>query len=306
MQDITERKQSELALREAHDRLEERVRERTVELVHANRAKDEFLASMSHELRTPLNGILGLSESLEEGTYGKLQPRQINILRLIAESGKHLLELINDILDLSKIEAGKLELQAETIKVESLCQASLRMINQTAAQKRLKVSSSIASGIDLIRADDRRVKQMIVNLLSNAVKFTPKGGQVGLEVSREGDEAIRFTVWDSGIGIAEEQLEKLFKPFVQLDSSLSRKYAGTGLGLALVRDLAELHGGSVGVESELGKGSRFHFIIPDNFIQEDAAREPVETAIEFPQQNILPQSSTTVLLVEDNKINMMV
>ena len=136
------------------------------------------------------------------------------------------------------------------------------MIKQSAFQKRLQFSISNTSNIEVIHGDDRRLKQMLVNLLSNAVKFTPAGGQVGLEVSREGDHAIRFTVWDTGIGIPADQLNKLFKPFVQLDSSLSRQFSGTGLGLALVRNLAELHGGSVGVESEPGKGSRFHFILP--------------------------------------------
>ncbi|MDO9300683.1 MAG: PAS domain S-box protein, partial [Anaerolineales bacterium] len=157
--------------------LEMRVEERTAELIRANRAKDEFLAGMSHELRTPLNGILSLSESLEGGTYGKLEPHQVEILHIIAESGKHLLELINDILDLSKIEAGKLELQASPMAVEAFCQASMRMIKQTAFQKRLQISVSNTSNIEVIHADERRLKQMLVNLLSNAVKFTPEGGQ---------------------------------------------------------------------------------------------------------------------------------
>ena len=288
--------------------LETRVVERTADLIRANRAKDEFLATMSHELRTPLNAVLNMSESLEEGVYGEITPRQIGVLRIIAESGRHLLELINDILDLSKIEAGKLELRAEPVPVEILCQASLRMIKETALLKGVQVSMSNASNIEVILADGRRLKQMLVNLLSNAVKFTSPGGQVGLEVSREGDHTIRFSVWDTGIGIPADQLEKIFKPFVQLDSSLSRQYTGTGLGLALVRELAELHGGSVGVESEVGKGSRFYFILPIQSLNApivesetpSAELKPMETAIQHTGEK------KRILLVEDNVTNMLV
>ncbi len=287
--------------------LEMRVEERTVELRKANRSKDEFLASMSHELRTPLNAVIGITEALEEGIYGELRPHQMEKLHIIAESGKHLLELINDILDISKIEAGKLELQAKPTAVDALCQASMRMVKQIAFQKSLQVSMLNTSNIEMIHADERRLKQMLVNLLSNAVKFTPEGGQIALEVSREGDHAIRFSVRDTGIGIPADQVGRLFKPFVQLDSSLSRQYTGTGLGLALTSQLAELHGGSMGVESEVGRGSCFYFIIPT---QSPAARvvESEKSAAQIPNQTPVKHEGKKrrILLVEDNAINRMV
>jgi PAS domain S-box-containing protein len=297
-------------LQRANMNLEARVRERTIELTRANRAKDEFLASMSHELRTPLSGIMSLSESLEAGTYGELTARQLEILHIVAESGKHLLELINDILDLAKIEAGKLELSAGPMAVELFCQASLRMIKQIAFQKNVDVSMSNTSNIEVIHADERRLKQMLVNLLSNAVKFTPEGGQVGLEVTKEGDHAIRFCVWDTGIGIPADQLGKLFQPFMQLDSSLSRQYTGTGLGLALVRDLAELHGGSVGVESKVGRGSRFYFIVPIQVLggrKIEGEQRESSAWVKSAEAHVSSQGEKRrILLVEDNAINMMV
>ena len=270
VRDITERKRMETALVAERASLARRVEERTAELSMANaelarasRLKDEFLASMSHELRTPLNAVLGLSEALQELVYGPLTERQLRSLRTIEESGRHLLALINDILDVSKVEAGKMELEIDSVSVESVCQASLGLIKQTAGEKRLRVSSTFDGAVTVMQADERHLKQILVNLLSNAVKFTPEGGEFGLEV--EGDveqELIHFTVWDTGIGIPPDQIERLFQPFVQLDSSLSRQYAGTGLGLALVHRLAKLHGGGVSVESEVGKGSRFTVSLP--------------------------------------------
>lgn len=250
--DITERKQAEARLRAAN-----------AELIHAATLKDEFLSGMSHELRTPLNGILTLTETLEEGVYGDLTSRQLDTLHFITESGHHLLALINDILDLSKIEAGKLEMELMLVNVNDICQLSLRMIKSSATQKSLRVHYSVNKALESLWADERRLKQMLVNLLSNAVKFTPEGGEIGLDVT--GDAAlarIRFTVWDMGIGIEADKLPLLFQPFVQLDSSLSRKHSGTGLGLSMVRRLAELHGGQVGVTSEPGKGSRFYIDLP--------------------------------------------
>lgn len=257
--DITERKKAEEQLRESA----ERISLANAELARATRLKDEFLASMSHELRTPLNAILGLAEALQEEVYGSLTERQRRSIVTIEQSGKHLLELINDILDLSKIESGKMELQIAPVSVQSLCESSLTFIRQQAHHKNIRLSSEIAQDIGDIEVDERRIRQVLVNLLNNAVKFTPNGGEVRLEVEADSDaEILQFSVIDTGIGIAPENLDKLFKPFVQLDSSLSRRYAGTGLGLALVRRIVEVHGGSVSLESEVGKGSRFSVILP--------------------------------------------
>jgi PAS domain S-box-containing protein len=264
--DISPRKQIELALRESEARLRQNHDELSVanrELEKAARLKDEFLASMSHELRTPLTGILGLSEALQLNTYGELSERQLKALRNIENSGRHLLELINDILDLSKIEAGKFDLQIEACSLAEICQASLQLTKGLAQQKQQLVSFSLDPASIIVRADARRLKQMLVNLLSNAVKFTPAGGSLGLEVlANEADERVRLTVWDKGIGIQTEDLPKLFKSFVQLDSSLARQHAGTGLGLSLVQKMAELQGGSVEVESTPGEGSRFTIVLP--------------------------------------------
>ncbi|MEQ8461966.1 PAS domain S-box protein [Coleofasciculus sp. E1-EBD-02] len=257
--DITERKQAEKQLRESN----ERISLANAELARATRLKDEFLASMSHELRTPLNAILGLAEALQEEVYGSLTPKQQKSLATIEESGKHLLELINDILDLSKIESGKMSLSVSLVSVDSLCESSLTLIKQQAQQKNIRLDYHIAPGLSEIEVDERRIRQVLVNLLSNAVKFTPDGGKVSLQVTTDPDgEQLQLSVIDTGIGIAPENLDKLFKPFVQLDSSLSRRYAGTGLGLALVRRIVELQGGSIALESEVGKGSCFTVNLP--------------------------------------------
>ncbi len=268
--DITERKQAEAALQTERAILTQRVAERTselslsnAELARAVRAKDEFLANMSHELRTPLNAVLGLSEALQEEVYGKLTEKQHFSLQTIEESGRHLLTLINDILDLAKIEAGREELLLDDVAIEFVCQASLRMIKQVAQKKNLRVIESFQMNVPSMQADERRLKQILVNLLSNAVKFTPEGGQIGLEVTTDTEHnQVYFTVWDTGIGIAPEHLERLFKPFSQIDGGLNRRHDGTGLGLSLVMRLAEMHGGSVAVASEVGQGSRFTITLP--------------------------------------------
>ncbi|NTU78106.1 MAG: response regulator [Chloroflexales bacterium] len=258
------------ALSEERSLLARRVAERTADLSLANaelaraaRLKDEFLATMSHELRTPLNAILGRAEALEEAIYGPVTAEQLTALHGITESGQHLLTLINDILDLSKIESGQLTLERNTLEVDLLCTMAMRMVAQVALAKRLTLTSNLDGQVQLLDGDERRLKQILVNLLSNAVKFTPAGGQVGLEVRGDPEQqTVTFTVWDTGIGIAAEDMPRLFQPFVQLDSSLSRQYTGTGLGLALVARLTQAHGGSVSITSTPAQGSRFSITLP--------------------------------------------
>ncbi|MDX2007717.1 MAG: response regulator [Meiothermus sp.] len=261
------------------------------ELARVSRLKDEFLANMSHELRTPLNAILGFSEALTEGIYGSLSEPQSGTLGLIAESGRHLLSLINDILDLSKIDAGRLHIQHAPVQVDEVCQASLRMVREAAHHKRLKVAFMADSAVRSLFSDERRLKQILVNLLSNAVKFTPEGGRVGLEVEADpGHGVVRFTVWDEGIGIEPEHLQGIFRPFVQVDSRLNREHPGTGLGLSLTQRLTELLGGSVSVESQPGRGSRFTIALP---------WQPAPPMGDAPTPGEATQAVQKALIVED-------
>ncbi len=316
--------EAEARLQQINRDLEARVQARSAELSAANaelqaantallragRLKDEFLANMSHELRTPLTGILGLAEVMGQGLYGTLTPQQMYALELIRRSGEHLHDLINDILDLSKVEAGKLELQREGVDVEAVCHASLEFIRPAAQKKNLRWRFSRDYQVTTLTADGRRLKQMLVNLLNNAVKFTPEGGQIGLEVAGDPDHHVaHFTVWDTGIGIALEQQRYLFQPFVQLDGGLARKYEGTGLGLALVRSLAEMHGGQVTVESAgLGQGARFILTLPWD---EERAAPPAAAAAPSAGQ-ALPSLAAwlgrppVILAADDNLTTLMV
>jgi CheY-like chemotaxis protein/nitrogen-specific signal transduction histidine kinase len=290
-----------------------RVEERTADLSRANsnlaralRVKDEFLANMSHELRTPLNAILGLSESLTEQVAGPLNDKQQRYLSTINESGHHLLSLINDILDLAKIEAGQVTLDINKVDVNAVCQASLRMVKQLSQRKNQEVNFEIDPNFGLMWADERRLKQMIVNLLSNAVKFTPESGSLGLEVHGDrSDNKVSISVWDQGIGINEADMQRLFKPFVQLDSGLAREATGTGLGLALVAQMAKLHGGSVTVESQIGKGSRFTIHLPWEPALAGDSLARLRTTNKF--RAIRPNEvRPTILLIEDtNEVVMM-
>jgi PAS domain S-box-containing protein len=266
-------------------RFEETLQQKNAELQNASRMKSEFLANMSHELRTPLNAIIGFSEVLRDGLVGKVTAPQRGFISDIYGSGTHLLSLINDILELSKIEAGNLALDLEPVSVASLFMNSLSIIREKAAARNIRLSMESPEGLGSMQADVRKIKQMVYNLLSNAVKFTADGGQVILRIARvprsnvatlsgaSAGRSLRFvdtgcaeflavSVTDTGIGIAPEALEQLFKPFSQIDGGLARKFEGTGLGLAMVRSLSELHGGVVAVESALGSGSRFSIWLP--------------------------------------------
>lgn len=247
---IAERKITETQLVEAKEAAEA-----------GSRAKSEFLATISHELRTPLNAILGLSGLLSQEILGSLNEKQKEYVNCIQSSGEHLLSLINDLLDLSKVEAGKEQLTFVPLNIQELCEYCLAMVREQAYEQGLKLNFRIDPQANICIADERRCKQMLLNLLSNAVKFTLVG-EVSLIV-RQLPQGIAFIVEDTGIGIAAQKLPLLFEPFRQLDSGLNRQFPGTGLGLALTRSLARLHGGDVTVESKLGEGSKFTLYLPD-------------------------------------------
>jgi len=266
--DITKQRLASEALQRSHDQLEARVRERTTELAEAknraesaDRLKSAFLASMSHELRTPLNSILGFTGILLKGLVGELNPEQRKQLGMVNKSSQHLLELINDLLDLSKIEAGELKLRAERVPVREVIEESVRIVTPLAAEKALALELHADAEMRDILGDRQRLRQVLINLLSNAIKFTPEG-RVELWAA-PADGRLRFRVVDTGIGIREEDLQTVFAPFQQIDNGLARRHEGTGLGLAICRRLVAMMGGEVTVTSQLGKGSTFEFSVPE-------------------------------------------
>ena len=338
-QELAERKQVETQLRQSNQQLAVSNRE----LARATRLKDEFLANMSHELRTPLNAILGMSEGLQDGIFGAINDRQHKSISLIEKSGKHLLALINDILDLSKIEANKFKIELSDISIQDLCQNSVLFIKELAHKKQIRLNTQLPDYLKRIniQVDDRRCRQVLINLLSNAVKFTPEGGTITLDVrvireqgipfvvkndappiglsatpqerhhsSQQPPWQIAFSIIDTGIGIAPENMNKLFQSFVQIDSSLSRQYAGTGLGLALVKRIVEMHGGTVSVQSELDRGSCFTVLLPfcpSAEIVVPSSLPPLVYPLLATDRRDPPAIELTkalVLVVEDNPANM--
>lgn len=269
------------------------------ELARVAHAKDELLATMGHELRTPLNAVLSLSRVLQEQLGSVLTERQQQSFQIISASGHHLLELINDILDLSKLQAGKMILKPEPVDVTALCTTSLDIVRQLAEQKHLQLSLHSDSKECIIQADPLRIKQVLVNLLSNAVKFTPEHGAVGIDVVSDIEHgSVQMTVWDTGIGIAAADLTKLFKPFVQIDLADHPPQLGTGLGLALSQRLARQHGGDLTVTSTLGVGSRFTLTLP--WSAADVTRT-LATPVDAPTLQVARRR--LILLAEDNEAN---
>ncbi|NMF58854.1 response regulator [Pseudanabaena yagii] len=243
-----------------------------LQLTQVTRLKDSFLANMSHEFRTPLNSILGMAEGLKNGALGTINKQQMQALDTIDKSGYHLLELINNILDISKIESGELKLNCQSTSIRKVCESSLNLVNLKILQKRLQIISMFPSHLPDIHLDEVRIKQVLVHLLHNAIKFTPSGGSITIEITQFTsdlsdqkslrDGFVRIAIIDTGIGISPENIQKLFQPFVQIDSNFNRKYEGTGLGLAFVKQVVELHGGNVSVASEIHKGSCFTIDLP--------------------------------------------
>ncbi len=258
IEDISERREIENGLEKAHAELEQLA----AELGRTARVKSEFLANMSHELRTPLNSINGFSEVLFDETFGPLNAQQKEYVNYVLTSGKHLLQLINQILDMAKVESGKMKLALASLPTKNILNEMSLLVAEMAGRKNLRMLFEISEDLPDIVADELMVKEIIYNLLSNAIKFTPNGGRMGMRAKRAGPE-IEVVVWDTGIGIAAENMVKVFESFFRVDTPYSRLTEGTGLGLPLSRKMVELHGGKLSVESGgLDQGTLVRFTLP--------------------------------------------
>ncbi len=252
MYDITERRKAEMALTRAKEQAD-----------FANRSKSEFLANMSHELRTPLNAIIGFAEIIKDQMFGDVgQPQYVEYAKDIYDSGHLLLSLINDILDMSKIEAGKRSLQEVTLNIDTIVLSVSHLVAARAKEGKVKLNLHIPHNLPSLRGEEKAMKQILANLLTNAIKFTPDGGSVTLSAMIDQDDQMVISVVDSGIGIAPEDIAVAMAPFGQIESALSRKHQGTGLGLPLTKALVELHGGTLDLESEMGNGTSVTLIFP--------------------------------------------
>lgn len=291
--DITAQKEYEVAIVKLN-----------TEMAEAARLKDEFFANITHEVRTPLSVILTIAESLQEGIYGPTTERQVEALSRIRRSSHHLLGLINDLLNIAQVESGQLSLHLARTSVAEICRHTIQMMQELATKKRIKLTQTYNYLVDTLWADEQRLAQILVNLLSNAIKFTPEGGHVGLEVSGKPERGVvQFSVWDTGIGITHADTYKLFRPFVQVDSKLSRQHNGSGLGLSLVYRLTQLHGGSITVASNSEKGSRFTVTLPWSSHSPQATsatgRQPLEKQCSRSLEE--RESDRKILVIEDQK-----
>ncbi len=242
-------------------RYNEELARKNEELTHLDELKSDFMATMSHELRTPLTSIIGYSDMMLAGMTGELNEKQTDFTQSILQSGETLLGLINDILDLTKIEAGRLELNYETVDLRAALLAVLPVVKPRARDKRIRISTFLPTDLPPVWADPGKLNQILLNLLTNGVKYTHENGSVSVEARPQG-ELVEIWVTDTGIGISKEDQERIFHRFTQVDSSATRTQGGTGLGLAITRELVELHGGTLRVQSKLGKGSSFIFTMP--------------------------------------------
>ncbi|MGE5220075.1 MAG: response regulator, partial [Chloroflexota bacterium] len=289
--DVTQRRQLREELREKNKILQEQYQV----VQEANRLKSEFLANMSHELRTPLNAIIGFAQLMHDGRVGPVSEKHKEYLGDILGSGRHLLELINDVLDLAKVESGKMEFAPEPAEVAPLIDQVRAILQNQFTAKRLNVESHIASGLEQLTIDPARFKQVLYNYFSNAIKFTPAGGQISIRVLNEDKKQFRLEVEDSGIGISPERLDELFIEFKQLEPGLSKTHQGTGLGLALTKRIVEAQGGRVGARSTLGRGSLFFAILPKRGAPSEKGRGEEPSAI------VNPDYGPQLLVVEDDK-----